>query len=70
MNSIEQLLVNPLLWKVILAYWLFSSMVAALPKPNGGKFYQFVFAFLHTLAGNVDRAASTFKVPGVQPPQP
>jgi hypothetical protein len=66
MDSIVSFLSNPLLWKVIVGYWLFSSLVTALPKPNGNKLYQFIYAFLHGVAGNIDRAAQAFKVPGAQ----
>lgn len=70
MNSITEFLGNPLLWKIIAAYWLFNALASSLPAPNGGKFYQFVFRFVHTLAGNMDRAAARFNVPGVGPIDP
>jgi len=55
---------NAVLWKAIVAYWLFNAAVTALPQPNGGKAYQFIYRFMHTLAGNLDRAAQKLNVPG------
>ena len=39
------------------AYYIFSSMVSALPTPseNGNKLYQFFFNFMHLLSANVLR---------------
>lgn len=67
LQSLTQFLANPLLWKIVAAYWVFNSLVTALPEPGQGKLYQFVYRFLHTLAGNLDRAAKKFDVPGAQP---
>lgn len=65
MDSLSHLVHDALAWKVIVGYWIFSSMTTALPLPdgNGPKSYQFLYAFLHSLAGNVDRAASAFHLP-------
>ncbi len=68
MQSLVDFLANPLLWKIVLAYWLFNALVSSMPNPNGGKLYQFVYRFMHTLAGNVDRAAQKFALPGVSGP--
>ena len=70
MTSITGFLSNPLLWKIIAAYWLFNALASSLPAPNGNKFYQFFYRFVHTLAGNVDRAAKSFNVPGLAPAGP
>lgn len=70
MNALISFLSNPILWKAVLAYWLFNAAVAALPQPNGGKFYQFVYRFLHILAGNIDRAAQKLNIPGIGPQDP
>ena len=67
MDAIMTLLSNPLVWKILGSYFLFNALVTALPKPNGNKFYQFLYAFLHGFAGNLDRAAQAFKVPGTAP---
>jgi len=64
MDSLMTFLSNSVLWKAVVAYWLFNAAVTALPQPNGGKVYQFVYRFLHTLAGNLDRAAQKLNVPG------
>lgn len=64
MNSLAEFLANPLLWKIIAAYWIFNAVASSLPLPNGNKLYQFVYKFIHSLAGNLDRAAQKFNVPG------
>lgn len=66
LNEVFSFLSNPLLWKVVLAYWLFNSLVDALPLPNGSEFYRFVYRFLHGVAGNLNRAAQKLNVPGAQ----
>jgi len=65
-QTVMDLISNPLLWKVLFAYWVFSAAVGALPTPEekGNKLYQFFFRFAHTLAGNLNRAAIALKVPG------
>lgn len=72
MNSITDLLANPLVWKVLGAYWVFSAAVGALPTPlqSDSRLYQFFFRFCHALSGNVNRAAVALKVPGATPEQP
>lgn len=67
-ESLMDLLANPLVWKVIVGYWLFSAFVGALrtPDSHSSEVYQFVFRFSHLLSGNVNRAALVFKVPGVE----
>jgi len=69
MQDLIQAMTNPHVWIVVCAYWLFSAFVGALEAPdqNSSKLYRFVFRFLHLLAGNVNRAAMQFKVPGVEP---
>lgn len=66
MSSITELLANPLFWKILLGYWVFSAAVGALPTPklDGSMFYMFVFRFAHALSGNLNRAAVALKVPG------
>ena len=67
MQSLVSFLSNPVVWKLVVAYWLFSAAVDSLPQPNGNKFYQWLYGFLHATAGNVKRAAESFNVPGAQP---
>jgi hypothetical protein len=69
-QSLVEFISNPILWKVIVAYWIFNAAVTSLPQPNGNKLYQFVYRFCHALAGNIDRAAQKFSVPGAQPNSP
>lgn len=42
----------------IAVYWTFSAAVSALPMPtpNGNKFYEWTYGFLHTIAGNLTTA--------------
>ena len=65
-NDIMSLLSNPLVWKILICYYVFSAIVGALPTPEAGsnKFYIFIFRFAHILGGNLNRAALTLKVPG------
>lgn len=48
---------------VIGAYYIYSAAVSALPMPSetDGKFYQWLFAFLHALAGSLSRGAMALK---------
>lgn len=75
MNDIFQLVQSPALGtliKIFAIYWFFSAIVGAMPTPtqDANPFYQFLFRFLHILAGNINRAAVAFKVPGSQTEQP
>jgi hypothetical protein len=67
-NSLMELISNPLVWKVVFAYWVFSAAIGALPTPDtdSAKWYIFLFRFGHGLSGNLTRAAIAFKVPGVE----
>lgn len=66
MSELINLIENPLVWKILIAYWVFSAAVGAMPTPesNSGMLYRFLFRFMHGLSGNLNRAALTFKVPG------
>lgn len=64
MSGLEQFLSNPLVWKIVGGYYLFNAAVSPLPPPNGNKFYRWLYGFLHTLAGNMDKVAGALKVPG------
>lgn len=68
MGDLVSFFSNPLFWKVIVGYWVFSAAVDSMPSATekSSPFYAFAFRFLHTLAGNAKRAAQTFKVPGVE----
>lgn len=64
MNSLTEFLANALIWKVLAAYWIFNATADSLPQPNGNKWYEFFYKLIHKLAGNLDRAAQKFNVPG------
>jgi hypothetical protein len=68
MQSVIELFSNPLVWKLLISYWVFSAIVGAMPTPeaNSSKFYVFLFRFAHAMGGNLNRAAMTLKVPGAQ----
>jgi hypothetical protein len=65
MNSIAEFLANPLVWKMLIGYWLFASAVGALPelKADSPAWYAFTFRFLHGFAGNLKSAATRFNLP-------
>jgi hypothetical protein len=77
MQPIIDLFSNPLVWKILISYWVFSAFVGSIPSPDkaqqyikGGAallVYGVFFAFLHGVAGNMARAAIAFKVPGSEP---
>lgn len=54
-------------WSAVVLYWLYNDLVDSLPEPNGNKFYQFAYAFLNKVAGNLSVAFSS-KIPGATPP--
>lgn len=77
MDGVMELLANPLVWKVLIFYWVFSAFVGALPlasdprmakvlvnRPGWELAYCVFLAFLQGLSGNLTRAAIAFKVPG------
>jgi hypothetical protein len=45
-------------WIAVVAYWVFSAAVSALPgpAPNSGPRYLWLFRFVHTVAGNISTA--------------
>lgn len=52
-------------WSGIIAYWVFSAAVSAMPTPNGSsQGYEWLFKFLHTIAGNLTNAFAA-KIPGL-----
>lgn len=66
LSQLHELLMNPVVWKVLVAYWVFSAFVGALPTPTDKSpaIYRFFFRFAHGLSGNLNRAALSFKIPG------
>lgn len=65
-SSVAEFLANPLVWKIVVAYWIFSAGVGALETPDtkSSKLYRYTFRFLHALSGNLNRAAVALRVPG------
>lgn len=53
------------------AWWIFSAAVSALPMPeqNDPKWYKFLFAFAHSLAGSLARAWSVTELGELKPRQ-
>jgi hypothetical protein len=68
LNELTSLLANPLIWKVLGAYWVFSAAIGAMPTPqqDSSRVYVWAFRFGHGLSGNLNRAAVALKVPGAQ----
>lgn len=68
LTSLTDLLANPLVWKILFSFYIFSAIVGAMPTPKTDSHmaYQFLFRFMHILAGNLNRAAISLKVPGAQ----
>jgi hypothetical protein len=67
-QSLMDLLSNPLVWKVLISYWIFSAAVGALPTPEetDNKLYVFMFRFAHGVSGNLNRAAVALHVPAAE----
>ena len=45
-------------WAAVVAYWIFSAAVSAMPEPaaNGSPAYLCFYRFLHSIAGNITTA--------------
>lgn len=43
------------------AFAVFSALLHALPPPNGNKWYNFFYRFVHALAMNIDRMRAPAK---------
>jgi hypothetical protein len=79
MQSLIDLFSNPLVWKLLGGYWVFSAFVGAIPSPDKAAvyiksglalfIYGIIFGFLHGVSGNIARAAVAFKVPGAENPE-
>jgi hypothetical protein len=54
-------------WAAVVVYWIFSAAVSSMPDPPAGgeSGYQWLFRFLHTLAGNLTTAFGS-KIPGAK----
>lgn len=71
LNDLASFLSNPVVWKVLAFYWVFSAVIGALPTPKQDSrgLYVFAFRFGHGLSGNLNRAAVALKVPGAKADQ-
>lgn len=68
MNSLWNFVATHQTIVALVAMWLFSNIVTALPSPtnDSGGFYKFAFAFMHGLSGSLPRvfpAARVFNDP-------
>lgn len=70
-EDVVQLASNPLVWKLLLSYWLFNSAVAAMPEMTSTSHpvYKFFYRFLHGFAGNLKTAAAKLNVPTAEEPK-
>ena len=66
MGEVVSFFANPLLWKIVIGYWMFSAAVDALPPvtEKSSAPYQFAAKFLHGFAGNLSRVAKRVNLPG------
>jgi hypothetical protein len=65
LDHVGQLLGDPVLWGLFVAYWLVSNAIGALPAPSdtASPFYAWFFKFANGFAANLSRAAAG-KIPG------
>ncbi len=54
-------------WAAVVIYWIFSAAVSSMPDPQTVRSagYQWLYRFLHSIAGNVTTALSG-KIPGLK----
>jgi hypothetical protein len=54
-------------WAAVVAYWVFSAAVSAMPEPDAGagSGYLWLYRFLHTTAGNITTAFGS-RIPGLK----
>jgi hypothetical protein len=58
------IITDPNFWFLVGVYWIFNAAVGAMPEPlPNSRGYEFLYKFLHTLAGNVQKAFA-MKIPG------
>jgi hypothetical protein len=55
-------------WAAVVAYWLFSAAVSAMPEPgdHANPAYLWFYRFLHTTAGNITTAFGS-RIPALKP---
>lgn len=54
-------------WAAVVAYWLFSAAISAMPEPdsNDSPGYLWLYRFLHTTAGNITTVFGS-RIPGMK----
>ena len=64
MNTIISFVSSHQTWSALIAFWLGSNVVGALPSPDqsSGKGYKFVFSLMHGLAGSLPRLLPNLRV--------
>jgi hypothetical protein len=62
-----EFLIQHQFWAAVVAYWIFSAAVSAMPEPgaNGSPGYLWLYRFLHTTAGNITTALGS-RIPGLK----
>jgi hypothetical protein len=70
-QDLVEFLANPLVWKLLIGYWLFNSAVQAMPEmtKDSHPVYKFFYRFLHGFAGNLKSAGAKFNVPMAEEPK-
>lgn len=65
MNQIWGFIVAHQTTSALVAYWLLSNIVTALPSPSNTSngFYKFVFAFGHGVSGSLARVFPQLRAP-------
>jgi len=66
MNGFVQFVEDHQTVAALVAAWLGSNVVSALPSPDSGsgKFYKFTFSLFHGLAGSLPRLLPSLRMPG------
>jgi hypothetical protein len=71
MHSLANLISNHQTLSVLVAYYILSAAIGAMPAPTAtsSTFYQFLFKFSNTIGGNITRAFNTYveSSPNFQP---
>lgn len=61
MNELFQVIRSHPAISAALGVWILSNIAGAMPSPDdkSGKFYKFVFAFMHGIGGSIPRIGAT-----------
>ena len=68
MTSIAQFIAAHLFWTGVIAFWVFSAAVSAMPQPasSSSNFYNWLFGFLTLVRADFAGAFGS-KIPGTAP---